>query len=161
MSLHRTSFCFVCTHLSSGEKDGDELRRNSDVLEILRKTRFPPVNGQDRATSPETILDHDRVIWLGDLNYRIALSYRTAKALVEMRNWKVLLENDQVVKERERERERLFKLHRLKWLFLFPSLGAATDRAAVGPRLCGVERGENLLPPHLQIFHQLRSVCWL
>ena len=37
-----------------------------------------------------------QVIWLGDLNYRIALSYRAAKALVEMRNWKALLENDQV-----------------------------------------------------------------
>lgn len=36
------------------------------------------------------------MIWLGDLNYRIALSYRYAKALVEMRNWRALLENDQV-----------------------------------------------------------------
>lgn len=38
---------------------------------------------------------HSRIIWLGDLNYRIALSYRCAKALVEMRNWRALLENDQ------------------------------------------------------------------
>lgn len=38
---------------------------------------------------------YSRIIWLGDLNYRIALSYRCAKALVEMRNWKALLENDQ------------------------------------------------------------------
>jgi len=38
-----------------------------------------------------------RVIWLGDLNYRIALSYRSAKALVEMRDWRALLEKDQVV----------------------------------------------------------------
>lgn len=37
-----------------------------------------------------------RIIWLGDLNYRIALSYRAAKALVEMRNWRALLEKDQV-----------------------------------------------------------------
>lgn len=36
-----------------------------------------------------------RVIWLGDLNYRIALSYRSATALVEMQNWRALLENDQ------------------------------------------------------------------
>jgi len=36
-----------------------------------------------------------RIIWLGDLNYRIALSYRAAKALVEMHDWKTLLENDQ------------------------------------------------------------------
>lgn len=39
---------------------------------------------------------YSRVIWLGDLNYRIALSYRSAKALVEMQNWRALLENDQV-----------------------------------------------------------------
>ncbi|KAF4370169.1 hypothetical protein F8388_007310 [Cannabis sativa] len=77
------------------KKEGDELRRNSDVMEILRKTRFPRVHGIGDENSPQTILDHDRIIWLGDLNYRIALSYRSAKALVEMRNWKALLEKDQ------------------------------------------------------------------
>ena len=41
-------------------------------------------------------LSCSRVIWLGDLNYRIALSYRSAKALVEMQNWRALLEKDQV-----------------------------------------------------------------
>ncbi|KAH6791545.1 DNAse I-like superfamily protein [Perilla frutescens var. hirtella] len=96
MSLHQTSFCFICSHLTSGEKDGDELRRNSDVMEILRKTRFPRVHGMGDDNSPRTVLEHDRIIWLGDLNYRIALSYRCAKALVEMRNWRVLLENDQL-----------------------------------------------------------------
>ncbi|XP_059299050.1 type I inositol polyphosphate 5-phosphatase 4 [Lycium ferocissimum] len=96
MSLHQTSFCFICSHLTSGQKEGDELRRNSDVLEILKKTRFPRVHGIGDDNSPQTILEHDRIIWLGDLNYRIALSYRTAKALVEMRNWRVLLANDQL-----------------------------------------------------------------
>ena len=38
-----------------------------------------------------------RIIWLGDLNYRIAMSYCSAKALVEMHNWKQLLEKDQVI----------------------------------------------------------------
>ncbi|XP_031477450.1 type IV inositol polyphosphate 5-phosphatase 7-like isoform X1 [Nymphaea colorata] len=104
MSVHRTSFCFVCSHLTSGQKEGDELRRNSDVMEILRKTRFPRVHGLGDENSPETILDHDRVIWLGDLNYRIALSYRAAKALVEMHNWRALLENDQLRIEQKRGR---------------------------------------------------------
>uniref|UniRef100_A0A0E0E836 Inositol polyphosphate-related phosphatase domain-containing protein n=1 Tax=Oryza meridionalis TaxID=40149 RepID=A0A0E0E836_9ORYZ len=96
MSLHQTSFCFICCHLTSGEKEGDELRRNSDVMEILRKTRFPRVRGANDVKSPETILEHDRIIWLGDLNYRIALSYCSARALVEMHNWKQLLEKDQL-----------------------------------------------------------------
>ncbi|GMH20861.1 hypothetical protein Nepgr_022703 [Nepenthes gracilis] len=104
MLLHQTSFCFVCSHLTSGQKEGDELRRNSDVMEILRKTRFPCVHGLGDDNSPETILEHDHVIWLGDLNYRIALSYRSAKALVEMRNWKALLENDQLRIEQRRGR---------------------------------------------------------
>ena len=59
MSLHQTSFCFVCTHLTSGQKDGDQLRRNADVVEILRKTRFPHVHGAGDEKSPETILDHE------------------------------------------------------------------------------------------------------
>ncbi|KAK6929926.1 hypothetical protein RJ641_004020 [Dillenia turbinata] len=116
MVFHQTSFCFVCTHLTSGQKEGDELRRNSDVIEILRKTRFPRVNGSGEEKSPETILEHEktifqnlhvirlRVIWLGDLNYRIALSYRTVKALVEMQNWRALLENDQLRIEQRRGR---------------------------------------------------------
>jgi hypothetical protein len=37
-----------------------------------------------------------RVIWLGDLNYRIALSYSEAKKLVEANDWGTLLEKDQV-----------------------------------------------------------------
>ncbi|XP_074316180.1 type I inositol polyphosphate 5-phosphatase 4-like [Silene latifolia] len=100
MSLHQTSFCFVCSHLTSGQKEGDELRRNSDVMEILRKTRFY----QCDMYSPQTILSHDRVIWLGDLNYRVSLSYPFAKALIELKNWKVLLENDQLRIEQRRGR---------------------------------------------------------
>ncbi|KAJ6800670.1 type IV inositol polyphosphate 5-phosphatase 7-like [Iris pallida] len=96
MSLHQTTFCFICCHLTSGQKEGDELRRNSDVMEILRKTRFPRVHGTAHVKSPETILEHDRIIWLGDLNYRISLSYRSAKALVEMQNWRDLLKKDQL-----------------------------------------------------------------
>ncbi|KHG03020.1 Type I inositol-1,4,5-trisphosphate 5-phosphatase CVP2 [Gossypium arboreum] len=84
MCLHQTSFCFICSHLTSGQKEGDELRRNSDVMEILRKTRFPRVHGMGDDNSPQMILEHDRIIWLGDLNYRIALSYRFAKALLRI-----------------------------------------------------------------------------
>lgn len=59
MLLHQTSFCFVCTHLTSGQKEGDELRRNSDFMEIVKKTRFPRVQGIKDDKSPETILEHE------------------------------------------------------------------------------------------------------
>ncbi|KAI3514614.1 hypothetical protein L1887_13178 [Cichorium endivia] len=104
MSLNQTSFCFICSHLTSGQKEGDELRRNADVMEILRKTWFPRVEGRRDEKSPQTILEHDRVIWLGDLNYRIALSCQSAKALVEAHNWRALLDNDQLQIEKRRGR---------------------------------------------------------
>lgn len=101
MTLHQTSFCFICSHLTSGQKDGDELRRNSDVMEIIKKTRFPRVCRFAGEDSPETILEHDRVIWLGDLNYRIALCYSYTKQLVERNDWEALLESDQLRIEHE------------------------------------------------------------
>jgi len=101
MSLHQTSLCFVCSHLASGEKEGDELRRNSDVVEILKNTQFRRLCKRSGRRIPERILDHDRVIWLGDLNYRIALSYSEAKKLVEANDWGTLFEKDQLKTEKE------------------------------------------------------------
>ncbi|KAJ1690308.1 hypothetical protein LUZ63_014463 [Rhynchospora breviuscula] len=98
MTIQRTTFCFVCTHLASGEKDGDEIRRNSDVVEILKKTKFLQSRRFSRtaALSPETILDHDKIIWLGDLNYRLVSSSTVANELLEKNNWQALLEKDQL-----------------------------------------------------------------
>ncbi|KAL8193875.1 hypothetical protein R6Q57_026117 [Mikania cordata] len=97
MTFKQTSFCFVCSHLASGEKEGDELRRNLDVIEILKSTQFPKICRTPNAKIPDKILDHDRIIWLGDLNYRIALSYHETKKLLEQNNWDALLNKDQVV----------------------------------------------------------------
>ncbi|XP_063940958.1 uncharacterized protein LOC108203080 isoform X2 [Daucus carota subsp. sativus] len=44
-TLHKTTFCFVRTHLASGQKEGDEVKRNMDVMEILKKTRSPRLRG--------------------------------------------------------------------------------------------------------------------
>ncbi|KAL1536704.1 hypothetical protein AAHA92_29309 [Salvia divinorum] len=101
MTVHQTSLCFVCSHLASGEKEGDELRRNSDVAEILKGIVFPRVCKNPSRRIPERIADHDRVIWLGDLNYRIGLSYEEAIILLENSNWESLLEKDQLNTERE------------------------------------------------------------
>ncbi|XP_031261882.1 type IV inositol polyphosphate 5-phosphatase 9-like [Pistacia vera] len=92
--LHETSFCFVCSHLASGGREGDEKYRNSDVAEILSRTSFP--NGGRSLNLPQNILDHDQVILLGDLNYRISLPEETTRLLVERREWNPLLENDQL-----------------------------------------------------------------
>ncbi|KAF0907318.1 hypothetical protein E2562_015819 [Oryza meyeriana var. granulata] len=101
MTLHQTSLCFACSHLASGEKEGDELRRNSDVVEILRNTHFRRLCKTSGRRTPARILDHDRVIWLGDLNYRIGLSYSETKKLVQANDWDALFEKDQLRIERE------------------------------------------------------------
>lgn len=107
MSFHRTSFCFVCSHLASGEKEGDELRRNLDVIEILKNTQFSKICRTPGSRVPEKILDHDRVIWLGDLNYRIALSYSDTRKLLEQNDWDALFDKDQL--KIEKDAGRVFK----------------------------------------------------
>ncbi|GMI75244.1 Inositol Polyphosphate Phosphatidylinositol 5-phosphatase9 [Hibiscus trionum] len=91
--LHETSFCFVCSHLASGGRQGDEKLRNSNVSEIFSRTNFPRGPSLDL---PRKILDHDRVVFLGDLNYRISLPESSVRLLVDARDWNPLLENDQL-----------------------------------------------------------------
>jgi hypothetical protein len=56
MTLYQSRMCFVCSHLTSGHKDGAEQRRNADVYEIIRRTRFASVLDTDQ---PRTIPCHE------------------------------------------------------------------------------------------------------
>jgi hypothetical protein len=40
MRVHDAALLFVASHLASGDAEGDELRRNADVAEILRRCTF-------------------------------------------------------------------------------------------------------------------------
>ncbi|KAK8597350.1 hypothetical protein V6N12_065820 [Hibiscus sabdariffa] len=101
MSIYQTLFCFICTHLTSGEKDGDELKRNADVHEILRRTQSHPLSA---VGLPKSIHDHERIIWLGDLNYRINLTYGEVRDLISKKEWSKLIERDQLVQELQKGR---------------------------------------------------------
>ncbi|XP_059630376.1 type IV inositol polyphosphate 5-phosphatase 3 isoform X2 [Cornus florida] len=101
MSIYQTLFCFVCTHLTSGEKEGDLLKRNADVHEIHRRTRF---NSLSSIGLPKHIHDHERIIWLGDLNYRINLSYEKTRELISKKDWCKLVESDQLIRELKKGR---------------------------------------------------------
>ncbi|KAG7940856.1 hypothetical protein I3843_16G007400 [Carya illinoinensis] len=101
MSIHQTLFCFICTHLTSGEKEGDELKRNADVREINRRTNF---HSHSDIGLPRTISDHERIIWLGDLNYRINLSYEKTREFISKKEWSKLVEKDQLVPELKKGR---------------------------------------------------------
>ncbi|KAL8120663.1 hypothetical protein AgCh_017732 [Apium graveolens] len=94
--LHETSFCFVCSHLASGGRVGDEKLRNSNVTDIFSRTSFPR---GPTPRMPGKIIDHARVILLGDLNYRISLSDAETRSLVGENEWDLLMVNDQLKKE--------------------------------------------------------------
>ncbi|KAK8935719.1 Type I inositol 1,4,5-trisphosphate 5-phosphatase 1 [Platanthera zijinensis] len=91
MSIYQTQFCFICTHLSSGEKNGDELRRKADVQEIHRRTRFIGL--------PNSIKNHEKIFWFGDLNYRLNLPYKSVHNLISAKKWSELFEKDQLKRE--------------------------------------------------------------
>ena len=41
LRVYDTSLCLLSAHLSSGENDGDELKRNYDYSEVVRRAGFP------------------------------------------------------------------------------------------------------------------------
>ncbi|ESW24630.1 hypothetical protein PHAVU_004G146600 [Phaseolus vulgaris] len=91
--LHETSFCFVCSHLASGGKEADRRQRNVNATDILSRTIFTSGPLHDR---PQKIIDHDRIVWLGDLNYRIYMPNSTTQRLIKRREWETLLKHDQL-----------------------------------------------------------------
>ncbi|KAK8650291.1 hypothetical protein V6N13_139936 [Hibiscus sabdariffa] len=96
MTLFQSRLCFVCSHLTSGQKDGAEHRRNSDVYEIIRRTSFSSVLDTDQ---PQTIPAHDQIFWFGDLNYRLNMPDADIRKLVAEKHWNELINYDQLHKE--------------------------------------------------------------
>ncbi|KAJ8460339.1 hypothetical protein OPV22_033265 [Ensete ventricosum] len=96
MTLFQTRLCFVCSHLTSGHKEGDQRKRNSDVYDILQRTRFASAMNADH---PQTIPAHERIFWFGDLNYRLNMPDAEIRALIASRQWDELLNFDQLTNE--------------------------------------------------------------
>ncbi|KAL8475596.1 hypothetical protein ACS0TY_028308 [Phlomoides rotata] len=101
MCIGGTSFCFVAAHLASGEKKGDEGRRNHQVSEIFRRTSFQRLHEDGDKLHPLTILGHDRIFWFGDLNYRLYLEDKLARQLIKEQDWRALRMFDQLRRELE------------------------------------------------------------
>lgn len=58
LSVYQTPFCFVCSHLASGEKYGDHRKRNADVSDIHKRTQFHP-HSLNATRLPRSIRDHE------------------------------------------------------------------------------------------------------
>lgn len=87
MSLQylRTKFCFVCSHLAAGLNNVDE--RHQNYKTIAKGITF---------SKNRKIRDHDAVIWVGDLNFRISLTNEAVRSLIERRNFSKLFDHDQL-----------------------------------------------------------------
>lgn len=96
MTLFQSRLCFVCSHLTSGQKDGAEQRRNADVYEIIRRTQFSSVFDMNQ---PQNIPSHDQIFWFGDLNYRLNMLDTEVRKLVALKQWDELINSDQLSKE--------------------------------------------------------------
>lgn len=83
--LHGTNLCFVCSHLASGGREGDEKYRNSDVAEIFSRTSFPRGPLLDL---PRKILDHEYVnytiVYLSKINGRPNHYFITKNLLINV-----------------------------------------------------------------------------
>ena len=60
MSIYQTFFCFICTHLTAGEREVDQIKRNADVHEIHKRTVFHSVSALGL---PKHIYDHESVFF--------------------------------------------------------------------------------------------------
>eukprot|EP00697_Spironema_sp_BW2_P013109 gnl/Spiro4/2998_TR1474_c0_g1_i1.p1 gnl/Spiro4/2998_TR1474_c0_g1~~gnl/Spiro4/2998_TR1474_c0_g1_i1.p1 ORF type:complete len:953 (-),score=216.28 gnl/Spiro4/2998_TR1474_c0_g1_i1:53-2911(-) len=88
--LYNSSFAFVSAHLSADRKSAES--RNQGYRDILRRTVFATPDG------PMTILDHDYVFWVGDLNYRLNLGDAEARQLCrDVSNISILKQYDQLL----------------------------------------------------------------
>ncbi|KAK8658016.1 hypothetical protein V6N13_036231 [Hibiscus sabdariffa] len=82
--------------VAKGHKVGAEQKRNSDVYEIIRRTRFSSALDTEQ---PLTIPSHDQIFWFGDLNYRLNMLDAEVRKLVALKHWNELISNDQLHNE--------------------------------------------------------------
>lgn len=90
--IYDTTICAINSHLNSRTEDVS--RRNQDYHDISTHLSFLPETGAN--AQPISIFDHDVLIWMGDLNYRINAKDAYIRRLISQRSFTELLCHDQL-----------------------------------------------------------------
>jgi hypothetical protein len=56
MRVYDAPLVVLCSHLASGDAEGDELKRNSDVAEIMRRCVFPVDSMQQQGEQGKVLI---------------------------------------------------------------------------------------------------------
>ncbi|XP_066573847.1 type II inositol 1,4,5-trisphosphate 5-phosphatase isoform X2 [Amia ocellicauda] len=93
--FHHSDICVVNSHLAAHIEEYE--RRNQDFREICSRLLFRQL---DPTLPPLTIMKHNVVLWLGDLNYRISeLEVEEVKKYIENEQFDKLYKYDQLKRQ--------------------------------------------------------------
>ncbi|XP_064627898.1 type II inositol 1,4,5-trisphosphate 5-phosphatase-like isoform X2 [Lineus longissimus] len=91
-SIYNSTVCFISSHLAAHVEEYE--RRNQDFRDINSRLRFAKFD------PPLSIVEHDMIFWLGDLNYRLSeLDAETVKNLCKSQDFETILKYDQLFRQ--------------------------------------------------------------
>uniref|UniRef100_G3PL36 phosphoinositide 5-phosphatase n=1 Tax=Gasterosteus aculeatus aculeatus TaxID=481459 RepID=G3PL36_GASAC len=97
--FHNSDICVVNSHLAAHIEEYE--RRNQDYKDICSRLLFRQL---DPTQPPLTIMKHDVIVWIGDLNYRITeLDVTTVKELISQKDFETLHGHDQLKRQMDEE----------------------------------------------------------